>query len=211
MPSSTVKYTKQTTATDVSVVYAFDSLTVVNNVANTGIYITIVPDPIEIASTTITAGVSASNQSTITTTVTGAFAAVPVDSIITLKTGSEGSAVLPANSKVISKPNNQTLVIDKDGNTVTSSTGTGTTTIISTAPSGNRALLKLNIDLAGLGTASYSPKITAYFYKGDVTYANATANNATSTEVITKAINMESFLLASGVGKVDSNSLDVSA
>ena len=211
MPSSVVKYTKAVTTTDVSVVYAFDSLAVSSNVGNTGIYITIVPDPIEIASTTVVAGTSGTNQSTITTTVTGAFAAVPIDSIITIKSGSAGSAVLPANSKVISKPNNQTLVIDKDGNTVTSSASTGATTIISTAPSGNRALLKLNIDLAGLGTATYTPKITAYFYKGDVTYANATANNATSTEVITKAINMESFLLASGIGKVDTNTLDVSS
>ena len=205
-----VKLPKQTQTTDVTVNYSYDTLTINANQASTGLFISIVPDPVEIPTCTIVKGATGSNQTTISSTVTGAFKFVTVGSVISLKSGSEGSAVLPASCNVISKANDQTIVIDKLTG-VTNSATAGATTIISTAPSGNRALMKVDIDLTGINTGSYSPKVNVYYYDGSVTYASANTSNASESFPVTKSINMASFLTKAGIAAVDTNTLDVSS
>lgn len=210
MPTATIAYPKQNQNSTVTVNYSYDSLTVSGTQASTGLYIQLVPDPVEIATCTVVKGATGSGTTTITSTVSGAFKYVPVSSVITLKSGSEGSAILPANSTVVSKPNEQTLVINKESG-VTNSASTGATTILSTAPSGNYALMKVEIDLTGVGTSSYSPKATVRFYDGSVTYAAANSTNAIESTPVTKAINMSTFLTKCGIAAVDTNTLDVSS
>lgn len=210
MPNANIAYPKQTQTSSVVVVYNYDSLVVSGTTASTGLLINIVPDPVEIGTTTVTKGATGSGSSTISSTISGAFKYVPINSVITLKSGSEGSAVLPANSVVVSKPNDQTIIIDKESG-VTNSASAGATTIISTAPSGARALMKLEIDLTGLNTSSYNPKVTIHYFDGSVTYAAANASNASESFPVSKSINMANFLTKAGIAAVNTETLDVTS
>lgn len=207
MPSALVKYTKQTTATDVTLSYVIDTLAVSGNVANTGIYATINPPDITVANATITAGASGSNQSTISTTTINGFQYIPVGSTITLSVA--GGATLAANSVVVSKPNNVTLIIDKEA--TANSTSTGSSTIVAAIPVANYALCKINITLDGIGTSAFNPKTSVMYFDGKVKYSEATSSNATEVQTTSKSINMQNFLAATGVQPVDSSTLDVSA
>lgn len=211
MPTpATISYPKQTQNSTVTVNYDYETLTIDGTKATTGISITLNAPPIELSTCTVTKGTAGSGQTTITSTIAGRFKFVPLGAVISLKASSEGSAVLPANCNVIAKPNEQTIVIDKLTG-VTNSASAGATTIISTVPSSSKALMKVEIDLTGIGTASYSPKANIFYYDGSVSYASANAGNASESFPVTKSINMATFLTKSGVPSTDNNTLDVSS
>lgn len=207
MPSTSIAYTKATTATAVTVSYTVDSLVVSGNQADFGVYLTVNPPDITVANSTITAGTTGSGISTITTTTTNGFSYIPVGSTITLSTA--GGAAIPSSAVVTSKPNNTTLIIDKEA--TSNSTSTGSSTIVAAIAVANYALCKVNLTLDGLTTSAYNPKCTVYYYDGTVKYASANAGNAAETQTTSKSINMQNFLKATGVQPVDTNSADVSS
>lgn len=210
MATAIVKYTKPNTATDVTVGYSFDTLSVSSNIASTGVFLTVNPPVQEIAGCTITKGATGSGQSTIVTNVTDGFKYLPVGSTVTLKTSSEGGAVLPSSTTIVSRPNTTTIVVDKESG-VTNSSSANASTISVDIPSTNIALAKIQITLNGLGGTALSPVVKTTYFDGSVAYSSANDSNAVDTQTSTKSISVESLLTRAGVQPTNSGTLDISS
>ena len=191
MPKATIQYPKQVRTTEVSTNYSFDEFKVEDNKATTGIYLNLKVPNVEVEHCTI-------SNNTITATDTSLFSSIPVNSNITVK----GKKVLEA--KIIDKTVDS-LIIDKsveeDLNDVT---------IVSSNSDSKKALAKITIDLQGLGTSVWTPKLTVNYFDGSVEYKDADNSNASESPTVTKSIDMTKFLELSGVPSVNDNVLDLS-
>lgn len=207
MPTpTTIKYTKAVTQSTLTVNYTIDPLVINNNVADGGIYLTLTPPSQEIAGCTVTKGATGSGITTITTNAVDGFKYLKVSQVVTLKTGSEGGAVLASNSTITSKPNNTTIIV----NTLTGNTNSTTASTITVAGvSTNVALAKIQITLNGLGTASLTPVVKTTYFDGSINYASANDSNTIDTQISTKSISAESLLLKAAVAPTNNNTADL--
>ena len=166
------------------------------------------PPSQEIAGCTVTRGAIGSGISTIITNAADGFKYIKVGQVVTLKTSSEGGAVLASNSTITSKPNNTTIIVNTlTGNT--NSTTANASTITVAGVSTNVALAKVQITLNGLGSATLNPVIKTTYFDGSITYANANDSNAIDTQISTKSISVESLLLKAAVAPTNSNTADL--
>lgn len=208
MPNTTLKYNKATTQSDLTVSYSFDTLSVSTNTASTGVYLTLTAPTQEIAGCTVTKGATGSGISTITTNVTDGFKYLKVGQVVTLKSGSEGGAVLATNSAITSKTNNNTIIVNTlTGNT--NSTTANATTIVVAGVSTNIALAKIQITLNGLGSTALYPVVKTTYFDGSVSYANANDSNTVDTQTSTKSIPVETLMLKAAVPPSNSNTVDL--
>jgi len=206
---TTLQYTKAVTQSTVTVAYSFDTLAINTNTASTGVFLTLTSPVQEIAGSTVTKGTPGSNITTISTNVPEGFKFLKVGQIVTLKTDNTGGAVLPASSTIVSKPNNTSIVVDKE-TAVTNSSAVNTSTISVAGVSTNIALAKIEIALNGLGGTSISPVVKTSYYDGAVTYSTATISNASDTQTSTKAISVESLLVKAGIPPFNTDTADIS-